>query len=65
MFFICAHNKSVLNCHLYYKHMMIVNDGSSVVIKWSFKPIDAARGIIFDRHMFIVQATGLESVNFI
>ncbi len=36
---------------------MIVNDDSSVVIKWSFKLIDAARGVIYDRHMFIVQAT--------
>jgi hypothetical protein len=37
--------------------MMIVNDESSVVIKWSFKFIDTARGVIYDRHMFIVQAT--------
>ncbi len=38
--------------------MMIVNDDSSVVIKWSFKLIDATRGVIYDHHMFIVQATG-------
>ncbi len=38
--------------------MTIVNDDSSVVIKWSSKLIDAARGIIYDRHMFTVQATG-------
>ena len=44
---------------LYYKHWTIVNDDSSVVIKWSFKLIDAARGVIYDRHMFIVQATEL------
>ncbi len=36
--------------------MMIVNDDSSVIIKWSFKLIDTARGVIYDRHMFIVQA---------
>ncbi len=36
-------------------HMMIVNDNSSVIITWSFKIIDAARGVIYDRHMFIVQ----------
>jgi hypothetical protein len=42
---------------LYYKHMTIVNDDSSIVIKWSFKLIDAARGIIYDCHMFIVKAT--------
>ncbi len=38
--------------------MMIVNDDSSIIIKWSFKLIDATRGIIYDRHMFIVKATG-------
>ncbi len=37
--------------------MTILNDDSSVIIKWSFKLIDAARGIIYDLHMFIVQAT--------
>jgi len=37
--------------------MTIVNDDSSVVIKWSSKLIDIARGVIYDRHMFIVQAT--------
>ena len=42
---------------LYYKHMTIVNDDSSIVIKWSFKLIDVTRGIIYDRHMFIVKAT--------
>jgi len=31
---------------------------SSVVIKWSFKLIDTTRGVIYDRHMFIVQASG-------
>ncbi len=37
--------------------MMIVNDDSSVVIKWSSKLIDATIGVIYERHMFIVQAT--------
>jgi hypothetical protein len=44
-------------CCLNYKHVMIVNDTSSGVIKWSFKLIDAARGVIYDRHVFILQAT--------
>jgi len=44
---------------LYYKHMMIVYDASSIVIKWSSRLIDTARGVIYDRHMFIVQATDL------
>jgi hypothetical protein len=35
---------------------------TSVVIKWSSKRIDAARGVIYDRHMFIVQANELVSV---
>ncbi len=37
---------------------MIVNDDSSIVIKWSFKLSDADRGVTYDREMFIVQATG-------
>jgi hypothetical protein len=45
-------------CGLYYKHMTVVNDNSSVIIKWSFKLTDAARGIIYDCYMFIVQPTG-------
>ncbi len=44
------------HCGLYYKHVTIVNDS---VIKWSFKLIDAARGVIYDRHVFIIQATGV------
>ncbi len=42
---------------LYYKHMTIVNDDSSVVSEQSLKLIDDARGVIYDRHMFIIQAT--------
>ncbi len=47
---------------LYNKHMTIVKDDSSIIIKLSFKLIDAARGIIYDHHMFIVQATRLRTV---
>ncbi len=47
------------NCGLYYKHLMIVNDDSSVISKWSFKLIDNPRVIIYDRHRFIIQATDL------
>ncbi len=50
-------NITQLTCGLYYKHMTIINDDSSNIIKWSSKLIDAARGIIYDRHMFIVKAT--------
>ncbi len=37
--------------------MTIINDDSSIIIKLSFKLIDATRGVIYDRHMFIIQAT--------
>jgi hypothetical protein len=59
----------VLSCYLrfvhdvvptngrYYKHVMIVNDDSSVISKWSFKLIDDPGVIIYDRHRFIIQAT--------
>jgi hypothetical protein len=41
--------------------MMIVNDNSSVVSEQSFLLIDDARGLIYDRHLFIIQATGLQN----
>ncbi len=48
-----------LTCGLYYKHVTIVNDDSSVIIsKWSFKLIDNPRVVIYDRNRFIIQATG-------
>ena len=37
--------------------MMIVNDDSRVVTKLETSLADDARVIIYDRHMFIVQAT--------
>ncbi len=39
--------------------MTIVNDNSRVVNKLEASLSDNARVIIYDRHMFIVQATGL------
>ncbi len=47
----------LMSSGLYYKHVMLVNDASSGIIKWRFKFIDATRGVIYNRHMFIVQAT--------
>jgi hypothetical protein len=44
---------------LYYKHLTIMNDDSSIVNKGSFKLIDDARVIIYDRNRFIIQATGV------
>jgi len=43
---------------LYYKPMMIVNDDSRVVNKLEASLTNDARVAIFDRHMFLVQATG-------
>ncbi len=43
---------------LYYKPMTIVKDDSMVVTKLITSLTDNARVIIYDRHMFIVQATG-------
>ncbi len=42
----------------YYKPMMIVNDDSRVINKLKDSLTDDAEVIIYDRHMFIVQATG-------
>jgi hypothetical protein len=43
---------------LYYKHMTIVNYTSSIDSKLEALLTDDTRVIIYDRHMFIVQATG-------
>ncbi len=48
-----------LICGLYNKPITIVNEDSSVVNKLETSLIDDARVIIYDRHMFIVQATKL------
>jgi len=42
---------------LYYKHVTIVNDKSSIVNKWCFKLIDHVRVVSYDRNRFIMQAT--------
>ncbi len=49
-------------CGLYYKHMMIVNYASSIVNKLKALHNDDARVVIYDRHVFIVQATGLNNL---
>ncbi len=46
-------------CGLYYKHMTIVNYASSVVNKLETLLTDDIRVIIYDHHVFIVQATGV------
>jgi len=49
---------------LYYKHVTIVNDDSSVGSKWSFKLIDDPSIVIYDCHRFIIQATVCEKIEF-
>jgi hypothetical protein len=45
------------SCGLYYKHTTIVNYVYSVVSEQIFQLIDDARVVIYDLHVFIVQAT--------
>ncbi len=45
-----------------YKHITIVNYDSSIVSKFEASLTDDARVVIYDRHMFIVQATGKDLV---
>ncbi len=49
---------------LYYKPMTIVNDDARVVNKLEASLIDDTRVVIYDRHMFIVQATGMSEIDF-
>jgi hypothetical protein len=42
--------------------MTIINDDSRVINKLESLLTDDARVVIYDRHMFIVQATGLLSL---
>ena len=43
----------------YYKPMTIVNDDSRVITKLETSLTDDTRVVIYDRHMFIIQATVL------
>ncbi len=43
--------------------MMIVNDDSSVVSVQSFELIDDARGVIYNRRMFMIQAIAVRVEN--
>ncbi len=44
--------------------MMIVNGDSRVINKLEVSLTDDARVVIYDHHMFIVQATAVSIVNF-
>ncbi len=50
-------------CGLYYKPMTIVNDDARIINKLDASLTDDARVVIYDRHMFRVQATKLMSMN--
>jgi hypothetical protein len=45
-------------CDLYHKPMTIINDDSRVFTKLQTSLTDDARVVIYNRHMFIVLATG-------
>ncbi len=47
------------SCGLYYEHATIVNYASSGIKKLKASLNDDARVVIYNYHMFIVQATGL------
>jgi hypothetical protein len=53
-----------LTCGLYYKHITIVNYNSSIVNKFGASLTDDARVVIYNCHMFIVQATAYLSSMF-
>ncbi len=42
---------------VYYKHVTIINDDSSIVNKFQGSLTDDTRVVIYDHHRFIVQAT--------
>jgi hypothetical protein len=48
---------------LYCKHTMIINYASSVVNKLKAMLADDARVVIYDHHVFIVQATGVYNLS--
>jgi hypothetical protein len=53
------------DCHfsgLYYKHVMIVNDDARIINKLDASLTDDARVVIYDRPMFIVQATDRQNI---
>jgi hypothetical protein len=51
-------NEMKMYCGLYYKRVTIVNYASNGVNKFKASLNDDTRVVIYDHHMFIVQATG-------
>jgi hypothetical protein len=52
-------NKTGAYSGLYYKHITIVSDDSSIVNKWRVFCSDNIRVIIYDCNVFKIQATGV------
>jgi hypothetical protein len=46
-------------CGLYYKPMTMINDDARIIKKLDASLTDDARVIIYDHHLFIVQAIGV------
>jgi hypothetical protein len=53
-----AHDSTTMSCNMYYKPM-IVDDDFRVVNNLEASLTDDARVVIYNCHMFIVQATGV------
>jgi hypothetical protein len=51
------------SCCLYYKPITIINDDSRGINNLKTSLTDDVRVIIYDCHMFIVQATGVSMAN--
>jgi hypothetical protein len=49
----------IWSCDLYHKHITIVNYDSNIVSKFGASLPDDARVVIYNCHMFILQATGV------
>jgi hypothetical protein len=50
---------------LYYNPITIVNDDARVVNKLENSVTDAARVVIYEHHMFIIQATGCTATSIV
>ena len=50
-------------CGQYYKHITIINYDSSIVNKFVPSLTDNTRVIIYDHHMFVLQASGVNFIN--
>jgi hypothetical protein len=46
-----------------YKHVIIINDDSSIISKCSFNLIDDPRVITYDRKRFVIQASINKGIN--